>query len=114
MNSGTLRSAEYIPENAKIVVVVSPSELLKFPSAAKLLPLFGKSQFEKLIGIPVVELQDVELIAIDPLGKLNRVVGGDNCRGGRPRPEPQFERIVLRAVEASRLEANAFERIIQR
>ncbi len=95
-NVSSLRSAEYIPENAKIVVVVSPSELMKFPSAAQLLPLFGKSKFEKLIGFPIVELQDVELISIDPLGKFNRVVGGV-IAGGRLRPEPQFDRVVLRA-----------------
>ena len=110
-NVSSLRSAEYILENAKIVVVVSPSELMKFPSAAQLLPLFGKSKFPKLIGFPIVELQDVELISIDPLGKFNRVGGGADPVVAGLGDSWSSTPVALVRFLAGRLETNALERL---
>jgi beta-lactamase regulating signal transducer with metallopeptidase domain/biopolymer transport protein ExbD len=93
-----LRTLQYLPADAKFVAVLSPSEMAKAPSAAKMLAALSANGFEKQFGLSLADLEDIELVAIDPMARIARSFGALAVRG-QPAPEPEFDRVVLRTVK---------------
>ena len=57
-----LRNFNYVPADAKLVAAVSPSELAKLPSVAKLFSAILDPEFERKHGFKLSDLADVQVI----------------------------------------------------
>jgi hypothetical protein len=81
------RTFDFIPDNAKIVMAISPSALLKFPSMQQLQKIAENTEFEKKFGLLLNEIEDVKVI---------------QTSAGNPfesSPRPPFQRLVIRSVK---------------
>jgi Protein of unknown function (DUF1559)/BlaR1 peptidase M56/Type II secretion system (T2SS), protein G len=81
------RTFDYIPDNAKFIMAISPSELLKFPSMQQLQKIADNAEFDKKFGLPLNEIEDVKVI---------------QTSAGNPfesSPRPPFQRLVIRSVK---------------
>jgi Protein of unknown function (DUF1559)/BlaR1 peptidase M56 len=82
-----LRTFDYIPEDAKFVMAISPSALLKFQSMQQLQKIADNAEFDKKFGLPLNEIEDVKVI---------------QTSAGNPfesSPRPPFQRLVIRSVK---------------
>jgi biopolymer transport protein ExbD len=85
-NKKQLRTFQYVPADAKLVVAASPSELAKFPAVAKLFAAADEATRSKF-GLTPSGIEDVQLIKIAATPPVNKFGG------------PDFERIVIRAAK---------------
>ena len=85
--STPLRTFDYIPDDAKFVVAVSPSALLKFPSMQQLQKIADNAEFDKKFGLPLNEIEDVKVV---------RTSAGNLFESS---PRPPFDRLVIKSVK---------------
>ena len=82
-----LRTFDYIPDDAKLVVAVSPSELLKSPLMQQLQKIADNAEVEKKFGLPLNEIEDIKIIQTSE---------GNIFENS---PGPPFQRLVIRSVK---------------
>ena len=82
-----LRTFDYIPEDAKFVIAISPSELLKSHSMQQLQKFVENTGLENKFGLPLAEIEDVKIV---------QTAAGNIFESG---PRPPFQRLVIKAVK---------------
>ena len=74
LNISSLRKLDYIPADARVIVAVSPSELFKVPSLAKIAPMFNEIDRQNKLGVKSADLADVVVIKTGTGDKVDRLI----------------------------------------
>ena len=80
------RAYTYVPADAKLVAVISPSWLSESASLSKLLPPINEA-LEKKFGLKVADIEDIELIKTTATALADKT------------STPRFERMIIRAAK---------------